>query len=167
MANKFISHSLKQRNLDDTEGERTVEVSEEVLNLLHFAHYFSKKKGKALFMLSASRELGVIKRKRKRSFKAFDPLEDKEESKEYRQKRGKFREENNVKITDWLIQNHQRKTRQIKSIKMKETIMNQEMMKIWILIWIRQKQLIPLLRNNNNFMKNFTKINVWKGRVSD
>ena len=55
-------------------------------------------------MLSASRELGVIKRKRKRSFKAFDPLEDKEKSKEYRQKRGKFREENNVKITDWLIQ---------------------------------------------------------------
>ena len=111
MANKFISHSLKQRNLDDTEGERTVEVSEEVLNQLHDAHYFSKKKGKALFMLSASRELGVIKRKRKRSFKSFDPLEDKEESKEYRQKRGKFREENNVKITDWLIQKSPKKNK--------------------------------------------------------
>ena len=111
MANKFLSHSLKQRNLDDTEGERTVEVSEEVLNQLHGAHYFSKKKGKALFMLSASRELGVIKRKRKRSFKAFDPLEDKEESKEYCQKRGKFREENNVKITDWLIQKSPKKNK--------------------------------------------------------
>ena len=50
---------------------------------------------------------------------------------------------------------------------MKETIMNQERMKICILIRIRQKQLIPLLRNNNNFMKNFTKINALKGRVSD
>ena len=62
-------------------------------------------------MLSASRELGVIKRIRKRSFKAFDPLEDKEESKEYRQKRGKFREENNVKITDWLIQKSPKKNK--------------------------------------------------------
>ena len=85
MASKFISHSLKQRNLD-YEGERTVEVSEDVLKQLHGAHYFSKKKGKTLFMLSASKELGVIKRKRKRSFKAFDPLEDKEEKKDQRQK---------------------------------------------------------------------------------
>ena len=64
MADKFISHSLKQRNLDGAEGERTVEVSEDVLNQLHDAHYFSKKKGKALFMLSASKELRVNKRKR-------------------------------------------------------------------------------------------------------
>ena len=54
IANKFISHSLKERNLKDNEGERTVEVSEDVLNQLHSAHYFSKKKGKALFILSAS-----------------------------------------------------------------------------------------------------------------
>ena len=67
------------------------------------AHYFSKKKGKALFMLSASKELGVIKRKRKKYFKAFDPLEDKEENKDCHIKRGKFTEGNNVRITDWLI----------------------------------------------------------------
>ena len=111
MANKFISHSLKQRNLDDTEGERTVEVSEDVLNQLHGAHYFSKKKGKALFMLSASKELGVIKRKRKKSFKAFDPLEDKEESKDCHIKRGKLTDDNNVKITDWLIQKTPKKSK--------------------------------------------------------
>ena len=63
-SSKFISHSLKERNLKDFEGERTVEVSEDVLNRLHSAHYFSKKKGKALFMLSASKEIGVIKRKK-------------------------------------------------------------------------------------------------------
>ena len=58
MANKFISHSLKERNLEDSEGGRTVEVSEDVLNQLHAAHYFSEKKGNALFMLSASKEHG-------------------------------------------------------------------------------------------------------------
>ena len=31
MANKFISHLLKERNLKDFESERTVEVSEDVL----------------------------------------------------------------------------------------------------------------------------------------
>ena len=53
MANKIISYSLKERNYENNEGERTVEVSEDVLNQLHAAHYFSKKKGKASFMLSA------------------------------------------------------------------------------------------------------------------
>ena len=92
------------KKIDDIEGERTVEVSEDVLNKLHGDHYFSKKKGKALFMLSVSKELGVIKRKRKKSYKAFDHLEDKEENKDYHIKRGKFTENNNVEITDWLKQ---------------------------------------------------------------
>ena len=33
-------------------------------------------------MLSASKEIGVIKRKKKKSIQAFDPLEDKEENKD-------------------------------------------------------------------------------------
>ena len=103
MANKFISYSLKWRNYENDEGERTVEVSEDVLNQLHAAHYFSKKKGKALFMLSASRELGTIKRKRKKSFKSFDPLKNEEEKKDHNLKRSKINEENNKKITNWLL----------------------------------------------------------------
>ena len=90
MANKFISHSLKERNLKDNEGEITVEVSENVLNQLHSAHYFPKKKEKALFMLSASKELGKIKRKRKKSIKEFDPFQDEEEKKKFRSKRKKI-----------------------------------------------------------------------------
>ena len=66
LANKFISHSLKERNLENKEGDKTVEVSEDILHQLHSAHYFSKKKGKALFMLTASKKLGIIKRKRKK-----------------------------------------------------------------------------------------------------
>ena len=56
------------------------------------------------FMLSASKILGVIKRKRKKSFKAFDPLKDKEENKDFHIKWEKFTEDNNVKITHWSIQ---------------------------------------------------------------
>ena len=56
MANKFILFSLKERNLKDEEGDRTVEVSEDVKDQFHAAHYFLKKKGKALYMLSTSKE---------------------------------------------------------------------------------------------------------------
>ena len=66
MANKFVNHSLKQRSMCEENEDRTVEISEDVLNQLHSANYFSKKKGKALFMLKAGKEIGVIQRKRKR-----------------------------------------------------------------------------------------------------
>ena len=105
LANRFIAHSLKERNHKDQEGDKTIEVSEDVLNQLHSAHYFSKKKGKALFMLTASKELGIIKRKWKKSFKAFDPSIDKEETKS-RTKRSKINEDStNQRITDWLVEN--------------------------------------------------------------
>ena len=111
MANKFISHSLKERNLKDFEGERTVEVSEDVLNQLHSAHYFSKKKGKALFMLSASKELGAIKRKRKRLIREFDPYDKEEEKKEPSSKRQKKNDEGNQRITEWLIKKTPKKNK--------------------------------------------------------
>ena len=75
MVNKFISYSLKERNYEYNEGERTVEVLEDVLNQLHAAQNLSKKKRKSLFMLSASKELGTTKSKWMKSFKSFDPLE--------------------------------------------------------------------------------------------
>ena len=62
-----------QKNQENKDGNKTIGVSEDVFNQLHSAHYFSKKKGKALFILTASKELGSIKRKRKKSFKVFDP----------------------------------------------------------------------------------------------
>ena len=64
MAHKFISHSLNERNKKASEGERIVEASEEVLNQLHSTHFIQRKKGKALFMLSVSKELSRIKRKK-------------------------------------------------------------------------------------------------------
>ena len=97
LANKFIADSLKERNHKDQEGDKTIEVTEDVLNQLHSAQFFSKKKGKALFMLTTSKKLGIKKKKRKKSFKAFDPSIDKEETKS----RSKLNEDStNQIITD-------------------------------------------------------------------
>ena len=135
MAKKFISHSLKERNLKDFEGERTIEVSEDVLNQLHSAHYFLKKKGKTLLMLSASKELGAIKRKRKRLIREFGPY-DKEEKKEPSSKRQKKNDEANQRITEWLIKKMQKKIR--RKTKWNKIEMNNKIVKQiqWTLIWI-------------------------------
>ena len=63
MANKFISHSLKERNLKDFEGEKTVEVSEDVLNKLHSVHYFFKKKVKLCLCFLYQKSLEYLKEK--------------------------------------------------------------------------------------------------------
>ena len=46
LANKFIAHSLKERNHKDQEGDKTIEVSEDVLN--HYIQHtiFPKRKEK-------------------------------------------------------------------------------------------------------------------------
>ena len=55
-------------------------------------------------MLTASKELGIIKRKRKKSFRAFDPEINKEEIKG-RSKNSKLNDDSkNQRITDWLIE---------------------------------------------------------------
>ena len=66
-----------------------------------FRSLFFQKERKTLFMLTASKELGIIKRKRKKSFKAFDLSIDKEETKS----RSKLNEDStNQRITDWLVE---------------------------------------------------------------
>ena len=61
-------------------------------------------------MLSASKELGAIKRKRKRIIREFDPY-DKEEKKEPSSKRQNKNDEANQRITEWLIKKTQKKIR--------------------------------------------------------
>ena len=61
-------------------------------------------------MLTASKELGIIKRKRKKSFKAFDPSIDKEETKS----RSKLNEDStNQRITDWLVEKKPKRKRRV------------------------------------------------------
>ena len=124
MANKFISHSLKERNLKNSEGERTVEVSEDVLKQLHSVHYFSKKKAKALFILSASKELGTIKRKRKKSIREFNPIEGEEEKIEYKPKRMKQNDEGNKELQNGCSQNLRKRIRRKKKKDKKEMSTN-------------------------------------------
>ena len=93
MANKFVNHSLKQRSKCEEIEDRTVEISEDVLNQLHSVNYFSKKKGKALFMLKVGKEISAIQRKRKRVYESYEPNSFEEEKNGYRNKRTKTMKE--------------------------------------------------------------------------
>ena len=66
MANRFVSHLLNQRSKHEGIEDKTIEVTEDVLNQLNGANYFSKKKGKALFMLKAWKKYRVVQRKIKK-----------------------------------------------------------------------------------------------------
>ena len=57
-----MDNSLKQRCKCEENEDRTVEVPKYALNQLNNANYFSKKKGKALFMLKAGKKFRVIDR---------------------------------------------------------------------------------------------------------
>ena len=99
MANRFVSHSLNQRSKHEGNEDKTIEVTEDVLNQLHGANYFSKKKGKALFMLKAEKKYGVVQRKKQYESLNLENLE--EEKKEYQNKRAKI-SDGNYKITEWI-----------------------------------------------------------------
>ena len=62
---------------------------------------FSKKKGKALFMLKAGKTYGVVQRKRKKKYESLNLKELEEEKKEFQNKRAKI-SDGNSKITEWL-----------------------------------------------------------------
>ena len=71
-------------------------------------------------MLTASKERGSIKRKRKKSFKVFDSSND--EVKKDRTKGGKYKEdEANSKITIWLIPKKS-KFKEIEAIQSKDSM---------------------------------------------
>ena len=62
-------------------------------------------------MLSVSKELGAIKRKKKRLIREFDPYDRKEEKKEPSSKRQKKNDEGNQRITEWLINKKPKKNK--------------------------------------------------------
>ena len=57
-----------------------------MLNQLHGANYFSKKKGKALFMLKAGKTYGVVQRKIKKKYESLNLKELEEEKKNFKVK---------------------------------------------------------------------------------
>ena len=94
LASKYIKHSLRQRNNVDEE-EKNIEVAPEVLKELEEADYFSRKKGRATFMLAMGKQNKTIKRNRKRQYKLYDEIADRQPFKAKRIKKheGQF---NNV-----------------------------------------------------------------------
>ena len=73
LAHEFIKYSISLRSEEEKEGDRTIEISDEILNDLKSVNYFSKKKGKALFMLKSNKDYTQINRKRRREYDSFDP----------------------------------------------------------------------------------------------
>ena len=84
LAEKFIDHSIKERNKKKVTQESKIEISEEIKNQLNKKHFYSRQKGRALSMLVASREIYKVNRKRKREYAPYEV--SKEETKEYQKK---------------------------------------------------------------------------------
>ena len=87
LAEKFIDHSIKERNKQKVTQESKFEISEEIMNQINKKHFYSKQKGRALSMLVTSREVYKVNRKRKREYAPYEV--SKEEVKEYQKKRSK------------------------------------------------------------------------------
>ena len=84
LAEKFIDHSIKERNKQKVTQESKIEISEEIMNQINKKHFYSRQKGRALSMLVASREVYKVNRKRKREYAPYEV--SKEETKEYQKK---------------------------------------------------------------------------------
>ena len=87
LAEKFIDHSIKERNKQKVTQESKIEISEEIMNQINKKHFYSRQKGRALSMLVTSREVYKVNRKRKREYAPYEV--SKEETKEYQKKRSK------------------------------------------------------------------------------
>ena len=85
LTEKFIDHSIKERNKKKVTQDSKIEISEEIMNQIIKKHFYSRQKGRALFMLGASREIYKVNRKRKREYVPYEV--SKEETKEYQKKR--------------------------------------------------------------------------------
>jgi hypothetical protein len=64
--------SVRTKGEGDGEDEKEVEVADDIMKELLDTKYYSKKKGKAIFMLSAANKYQKVQRKRKREFKPLD-----------------------------------------------------------------------------------------------
>ena len=78
LAEKFIDHSIKQRNKDKVIQDSKIEISEDILNQINCKHFYSKQKGRALSMLVWNKSIYKVNRKRKREYQTFKPLLEEE-----------------------------------------------------------------------------------------
>ena len=64
LAEKFIDHSIKERNKQKVTQESKIEISEEIMNQINKKHFYYRHEGRALSMLVASREIYKLDKKR-------------------------------------------------------------------------------------------------------
>ena len=83
LAEKFIDHSIKERNNQKVTQESRKEISADIMEQINKKHFYSKQKGRALSMQVTDKE--IYKINRKREYFAYEPTI--EESKEYKSKR--------------------------------------------------------------------------------
>ena len=87
LAEKFIDHSIKERNKQKVTQESKIEILEETRNQINKKKIYKKLKERALSMIVGSREIYKVNRKRKREYTPYEV--SKEEVKEYQKKRSK------------------------------------------------------------------------------
>ena len=66
LAQKFIDHSIKERNKQKVTQESKIEISEEIMKQINKKQFYYRQKRSALSMLVASREIHKVDRKRKK-----------------------------------------------------------------------------------------------------
>ena len=72
LVEKFIDHSIKERNNQKVTQESKIEISKKIMNQINKKHFYSRQKGRALSMLVASREVYKVSRKRKREYTPYE-----------------------------------------------------------------------------------------------
>ena len=85
LAEKFIDHSIKERNKQKVSQDSKIEISEEKMNKINKNYFYFLLKERAFSMLVASRKIYKVNRKRKRGYTSYEV--SKEEVKEYQKKR--------------------------------------------------------------------------------
>ena len=71
LAEKFIDHSIKERNKQKVNQESKIEISGDNELKINKKHFCPRQKGRALSMLVASREIYKVNRKRKREIQSI------------------------------------------------------------------------------------------------
>ena len=73
LVEKFIDHSIKERNKQKVAQESRIDISADIMEQINKKHFYSKQKGRALLILVTNKEIYKINIKRKREYSEYEP----------------------------------------------------------------------------------------------